>query len=92
MKTTTQKAKLLSSFKKGSEFTAKQIATRFGVANPTAMINNLRNEGYAIYANQRTNSLGETYTKYRLGRPTQQMIAAGFALLGAQISGLTKTA
>jgi Mn-dependent DtxR family transcriptional regulator len=90
MKTTTQKAKLVSSFKKGSQYTAAQIASRFGVANPTAMINFLRREGYPIYANEVTNSLGQTYTKYRMGRPTRQMIAAGFALLGAENSGLTK--
>ena len=56
------------------------------------MINFLRREGYAIYANERTNSLGETYTKYRMGKPTRQMIAAGFAVLGADTAGLTKTA
>ena len=89
MKATTQKAKLIRSFKNGSEFTAGQIASRFGVANPTATINSLRREGYAIYANEVTNSVGETYTKYRLGKPTRQLIAAGFALLGAQHSGLT---
>lgn len=90
MNTNTQKAKLVRSLKNGAEFTADQIAYRFGVANPTATINNLRREGYAIYANERTNSLGQTYTKYRLGKPTRQMVAAGFALLGAEVSGLTK--
>ena len=90
MKATTQKAKLIRSFKNGSQFTSAQISARFGVANPTAAINDLRRDGYPIYANEVTNSLGETYTKYRLGKPTRQMIAAGFALLGAQHSGLTK--
>lgn len=85
----TQKAKLVRSFKNGSEYTASQIASRFGVANPTAMINFLRRDGYAIYANEVTNSLGQTYTKYRLGRPTRHMVAAGFALLGANAAGLT---
>jgi Mn-dependent DtxR family transcriptional regulator len=89
MTTNTQKAKLLRSFKNGSEFTANQIASRFGVANPTAMINFLRRDGYAIYANERTNALGQTYTKYRMGKPTRQMIAAGFAVLGADAAGLS---
>lgn len=90
MNSKTQKAKLIRSFKNGAEYTANQIASRFGVANPTAMINFLRRDGYPIYANESTNSLGQTYTKYRLGRPTRQMIAAGFALLGAENSGLTR--
>jgi hypothetical protein len=90
MKTTTQKAKLVRSLKNGSEFTANQIASRFGVANPTALITNLRKEGYAIYANERTNSLGETYTKYRLGTPTRRMAAVGYAFWGASSAGLTK--
>lgn len=89
MTTNTQKAKLLRSFKNGSEFTAGQIASRFGVANPTAMINFLRRDGYAIYANEVTNRLGETHTKYRMGKPTRQMIAAGFAVLGADAAGLS---
>jgi len=53
------------------------------------MINFLRRDGYAIYANERTNALGQTYTKYRMGKPTRQMIAAGFAVLGADAAGLS---
>jgi len=89
MTTNTQKAKLVRSFQNGSEFTASQISHRFGVRNPSAMINFLRKDGYAIYANEVTNSLGQTYTKYRMGKPTRQLIAAGFALLGADAAGLT---
>jgi Mn-dependent DtxR family transcriptional regulator len=87
---TTRKEKLLQSFENGAEYTANQIASRFALVNPTAMITNLRKDGYAIYANQRTNRLGDTYTKYRLGVPTRQMIAAGYAVLGADQAGLTK--
>jgi predicted ArsR family transcriptional regulator len=90
MKSTTQKAKLVRSFQNGSEFTANQIASRFGVVNPTALITNLRQEGFAIYANRRTNSLGETYTKYRLGTPTRRVTAVGYAYWGADQAGLTK--
>lgn len=90
MKNNTQKAKVVRSLKNGSEFTANQIASRFGVANPTALITKLRQEGYAIYANERTNSLGETYTKYRLGTPTRRMTAVGYAFWGADSAGLTK--
>jgi predicted ArsR family transcriptional regulator len=90
MKSTTQKSKLVSSLKNGSEFTANQISSRFGVVNPTALITRLRKEGFAIYANRRTNSLGETYTKYRLGSPRRHVIATGYSFWGADLSGLTK--
>ena len=87
---TTRKEKLLQSFENGAEYTAKQITSRFALVNPTAMITDLRKDGYAIYANRRTNRSGDTYTKYRLGVPTRQMIAAGYIVLGADQSGLTK--
>lgn len=90
MKTNTRKSKLVRSLQNGSEFTAGQIAARFGLANPTATINTLRQEGYAIYANKRTNSRGEVYTKYKLGKPTRRMVATGYRLWGAFDGGLTK--
>ena len=68
--------KLLEAFKSGQELTAKQIATRYKVANPHDLVYRLRNERYAIYANSRKNYKGETVTKYRLGNPTRAMIAS----------------
>jgi len=37
--------------------------------------------GLAIYANKRTNKLGGTYTKYRLGTPSREVVAAGYKAL-----------
>jgi predicted ArsR family transcriptional regulator len=75
---------MLQALKSGQRFTAKQAAHRFGFANPqTAMtqLSKLRFQGYAVYANRETNDLGETYTKYRLGKPTRAVIAAGYRAL-----------
>lgn len=77
---------MLEALKQGQRFTAKQAAHRFGFANPqTAMtqLSKLRFQGYAIYANRETNSLGETYTKYRLGTPSRAVIAAGYRALAS---------
>ena len=63
--------------------TAAQMTSRFGVANPTATVSALRQKGYAIYANSRTNKGGETRTFYRLGTPTKAVIAAGYKALAA---------
>jgi hypothetical protein len=79
-KIVTKEARVLSALqadtKKG--LTGAQMTARYGVANPTAMMTTLRQKGYAIYANRRTNKLGATRTFYRLGTPSQAIVAAGY--------------
>jgi hypothetical protein len=41
------------------------------------------NGGYAIYSNKRTVD-GEVQTKFRLGRPSRAVVAAGYRALAAQ--------
>ena len=75
----TKQTALLEALKNGEELTAKQITARFGIANPTATVSDLRiRGGFAVYANKRTNKRGETFTKYRLGTPTRAVVAAGY--------------
>tara|TARA_R110000868_G_scaffold28283_4_gene106364 strand:- start:4250 stop:4504 length:255 start_codon:yes stop_codon:yes gene_type:complete len=80
MKTTKQN-RLLEALQKGEQLTAKQISVRFGIANPTATISDIRFSGFPVYANKRTNKLGQTFTKYRLGTPSRAVIAAGYRAL-----------
>ncbi len=82
--TVNKTTRLLEALQNGEQLTAKQIASRFEIANPTATISNLRFAGFAVYANKRTNSRGETFTKYRLGRPSRQVVAAGYRALSSQ--------
>jgi len=51
-------------------FTTEQAQRRFGVSNVSARISELRQEGYAIYAN-RKNVDGTKKTFYRLGTPSK---------------------
>jgi Helix-turn-helix domain len=82
--TLTKQDRLIEAFEKGQELTAKQMTQRFGIANPTATVSDLRlRNGLAIYANKRTNKLGGTYTKYRLGTPSREVVAAGYKALSA---------
>ena len=75
--TTTKSQALIEALQKGEQLTAKQITSRFGIANPTATVSDLRiRGGFAVYANKRTNKRGDTYTKYRLGTPTRAVVAA----------------
>ena len=76
--TLTKQARVLEALQKGEQLTAKQIAARFSVANPTATISNLRFSGYAVYANEHTDTKGRVTTKYRLGRPSREIVAAGY--------------
>ena len=74
----TKASKLLNALQQGQELTAAQISARFGAGNPAAEISRLRMQGYAIYANQRTDTKGRTTTKYRLGTPSRAVVAAGY--------------
>jgi predicted ArsR family transcriptional regulator len=83
--TTTRTSRLIEALQNGEELTARQIAARFGIANPTATVSDLRlRNGFAVYANRRTDSRGRTTTKYRLGNPTRRVVAAGYRALAAE--------
>ena len=83
-KTFTKSEKLLAALKAGEQLTAAQISHRFGVANPRATVSSLRFKGYAIYANPHKDTKGRETTKYRLGNPTREVIAAGYRALADQ--------
>jgi hypothetical protein len=67
-----KQSRLLASLKKGQNFTAGQISSRFGIKNVTATISAIRSQGFCVYANK-TGGM----TTYRLGQPTRAIVAAG---------------
>lgn len=75
--------RVLEALATGEQLTAKQIQARFQVGNPSALVHQLRSEGFSVYANKVTNSKGETRTKYRLGSPSRAVVAAGYATLSS---------
>ena len=77
----TKTAKVIAALEKGTELTGRQIESRYNVANARALISSIRMQGYPVYLNQRTNSFGDTYSKYRLGTPTRAVVAAGYQFL-----------
>lgn len=77
-------SRLLEALQRGEQLTAKQIQSRFEIANPTATVSSLRFNGFAVYANKLTNKRGETSTKYRLGSPSRAVVAAGYRALAEQ--------
>jgi hypothetical protein len=77
------KSKVLAYLSKDSAYntlTPQKMQAVFGVANPSATIDDLRKDGHAIYLNSR-NVNGEKVSFYRLGTPTKRMIAAGILAL-----------
>lgn len=82
----TKSERLVEALKTGEKLTAAQIKARFGIANPTATVSDLRmRSGYAIYANQHTDTKGRVSTKYRLGNPSREVIAAGYRALAQTV-------
>lgn len=70
----------------GNERTAQQMANFFNTTKGTivARISEIRTQkGFAVYANQRTDTAGRTKTFYRVGTPSRAVVAAGYKALAA---------
>jgi len=81
------KQKMLNFLSKESgynTFTTAQARAYWGIDNVAARVNELREEGHAIYTNHKTLTDGRKITFYRLGKPSKKVIAAGFAALRKQ--------
>lgn len=78
-----QKARLLTAFNSGWDFTTKQIANRLNVSESRAryLVTELRQEGFAIYTNNKTIN-GQSARVYKMGNASRRMIAAAYAVLG----------
>ena len=74
--------RVLEALQSGESMTGKQITARFGVRNPRATIHALRLEGFPIYLNKHTDTKGRVTQKYRLGKASRAVVAAGYKALG----------
>lgn len=83
MQTMTKQSRLTEALLNGEQLTAKQIAARFSIANPTATISEIRFSGIPVYANTSKNSKGESVTRYRVGKASRKVVAAGYRALAA---------
>lgn len=66
--------------------TPAQMSKRFGIKNPTASVSDIRQRGYAIYANSRTAGNGVQVTEYKYGEASRKMVALAYK---AQSLGIT---
>ena len=72
----TSKEKLLSALNRGDRLFWNDVRTKFGITSPRTAINELRAEGNRIYANK-----VKAGTYYKVGKPSKEIIAAGFAAI-----------
>jgi hypothetical protein len=70
----------------GETLTEAAISKRFGIANPTATISQIRQRGYAVYANPRKAGNGVQVTEYRHGEASRRLVALAYK---AQSLGIT---
>ena len=72
-------AALVEALEAGKEFTADQIARKFGLKNPTATISSLRlNHGVCVYADEHFDTHNRRTVKYAIGKPSRKLISAGY--------------
>lgn len=76
--TETKTGRLLTALQSGEQLTEGQIRVRFGLKNPRASVSDIRMSGFAVYANQHKDTKGRVTTKYRIGRPSREIVAAGY--------------
>jgi hypothetical protein len=65
---TNQKVRLLNFLAKGKEFSVAQIRKSLRIANPSAVVAELRCAGARIYTNEHRGAQGQTIFKYRLAQ------------------------
>jgi len=61
------------------------MRVRFGLKNPRATVSDIRYAGFAVYANQHKDTKGRVTTKYRLGKPSRKIVAAGYRAIAMGI-------
>ena len=76
----TKLSRLEAYLKSGATATPRQITGMFGLQNPSAAIHALRSQGVCVYANEAVLATGERTVKYKVGKPTKNMIKVAHAL------------
>ena len=80
----TKTFKVFRALQSGRALTASQ-AKKMGVGNLGAEVHRIRQHGFAVYANSRTSGNGVRVTEYVLGKPSRNLVAAGYRALALGI-------
>lgn len=79
----TKTFKLFNAMYKGDKVTASAAEKRFGIKNISAEVSRIRQNGYAVYANNRKAGNGVQVTEYVIGTPSRKLVAAGYKAMAA---------
>jgi hypothetical protein len=82
--TETKTYRVLTALQEGKALTASQAA-KFGVKNLSAEVSRIRQHGFAVYTNNRKAGNGVQVTEYVLGKPSRNLVAAGYRALALGI-------
>ena len=74
----TKTYRLFQALHAGEAITPAAAEKRFGIKNMSAEVSRIRQNGFAVYANQRVAGNGVKVTEYQLGKPSRKLIAAGY--------------
>ena len=77
----TKTFKLFNALYNGEVVTPAQAEKRFGIKNISAEVSRIRQNGYAVYANNRVAGNGVKVTEYVIGKPSRKVVAAGYKAL-----------
>ena len=83
----TKTYKLFNALYNGETVTPAQAEKRFGIKNMSAEASRIRQSGYAVYANSRKAGNGVQVTEYVIGKPSRQVVAAGYKALAMGLVG-----
>ena len=79
----TKTFKLFNAMYNGEAVTASAAEKRFGIKNISAEVSRIRQNGYAVYANNRVAGNGVKVTEYVIGKPSRAIVAAGYKAMAA---------
>ena len=79
----TKTFKLFNAMYNGDKVTASAAEKRFGIKNISAEVSRIRQNGYAVYANNRKAGNGVQVTEYVIGTPSRKLVAAGYKAMAA---------
>jgi len=80
----TKTFKVFQALQSGKSLTASQ-AKKMGIKNLSAEVSRVRQAGFAVYANSRIAGNGVNVTEYVIGKPSRNLVAAGYRALALGI-------
>jgi len=80
----TKTFRVLRALQSGRALTVSQ-AKKMGVGNLGAEVSRIRQHGFAVYTNSRKAGNGVQVTEYVLGKPSRNLVAAGYRALALGI-------